>query len=119
MSKKEYCLPDVLILAPCVSSASLFSGEENSSERIKLITGSESLADTGDTRDYNVSFAKLNNTLKFKTGVSLREEVINIGSIFKDMNLNTETFEHRFYNRIKQIEYLIANKKIDSNFRVL
>ncbi|MFA6238866.1 MAG: SDR family oxidoreductase [Bacteriovorax sp.] len=71
----------------------------------------------GDTRDYNVSFEKINRSLEFKSKWSLEKGVEELFSEYMEAGLNKEIFEHRFYTRLKQLTYLIQNKIISSDLK--
>lgn len=71
----------------------------------------------GDTRDYNVSFDKLNSILNFRSSFSLDDGIIELKRIFERINLDKDIFEHRYYTRLKQINYLIDNNIIDNTLR--
>lgn len=60
----------------------------------------------GDTRDYQVSFNKLNTKLGFKISMNLEKGIKEIANAYRDF-LDEETFDHRFYTRLKQIHYLL------------
>jgi len=73
--------------------------------------------DAGDTRDYNVSFDKVNETLGFYSEWSLDRGIKEIKDVYTAVELNNEKFNNRLYTRLKQINYLIENKKIDLSLR--
>ena len=73
--------------------------------------------DAGDTRDYNVSFNKLNNMLGYVCQWPLKEGIVELKTNYEHNQLTKDIFEHRFFNRLKQIEYLTKNKVIDNNLR--
>ena len=70
-----------------------------------------------DTRNYIVSFQKLNNKLGYKAKYSLDDAIYELKSIYNDIQLTKNEFYHRLYNRLKQIKYLIQNNIIDKNLR--
>ena len=72
--------------------------------------------DAGDTRDYNVSFDKLNNTLGFKVSHTLDEGIKDLQNEYDKVSLDKQ-FTHRYYTRLKQIEYLLDNALVDNNLR--
>ncbi len=74
--------------------------------------------DAGDTRDYNVSFDKLNKVLDYKVQWPLKRGIEEIVNTFSNINLNKQTFEDKKYTRLKKIQYLLDNKKIDNKLRV-
>lgn len=71
----------------------------------------------GDTRDYNVSFEKINRTLDFKSAWSLAKGVDELYGEYSEASLDKEIFEHRFYSRLKQLTYLLKNKIIDGELK--
>lgn len=73
--------------------------------------------DAGDTRDYNVSFNKLNTVLGFSTDWSLKDGIIELGEEYDKVNLDKQKFENRLYTRLKQIKYLIKEEIIDTDLR--
>jgi len=73
--------------------------------------------DAGDSRDYNVSFNKVNKTLGFYSKWSLDRGLKEIKDVYKVVKLDNEKFNNRLYTRLKQINYLIENKKIDLSLR--
>ena len=73
--------------------------------------------DAGDTRDYNVSFNKANEVLRFQSEWPLDRGIKEIKDVYMAVELNNEIFNSRFYTRLKQINYLIENKKIDMSLR--
>lgn len=73
--------------------------------------------DTGDTRNYNVSFDKLKNTLGFSTNWSLKDGIVELGEEYKKVSLNKNIFENRLYTRLKQIKHLLKEGVIDKSLR--
>ena len=71
----------------------------------------------GDTRDYNVSFNKLNTVLGFSSKWSLSKGIRELEETYKKVNLNKQKFNHRLYTRLKQINYLLERNKLDMNLR--
>ncbi len=72
--------------------------------------------DAGDTRDYNVSFEKLNSHLGFKTSYTLDQGIEELKYQYDQINLN-EQFTHKNYTRLKQIQYLLENQFVDNELR--
>jgi nucleoside-diphosphate-sugar epimerase len=70
-----------------------------------------------DTRDYKVSFDKLNNQLDFKTTYRVEDGIKEIHSEYNRINLDEEKFTHRLYTRLKQIKYLIDNDLVDEKLK--
>lgn len=73
--------------------------------------------DAGDTRDYNVSFDKLNNQLGFKIGMPLDAGIEELKEKYDEVALDKSLFEHRYYTRLKQIQYLLDNNIVDNQLR--
>ena len=73
--------------------------------------------DAGDTRDYNVSFNKINTLLSFSTKWSLIKGIRELGETYKKVKLDKQKFNHRLYTRLKQINYLIKENKLDMNLK--
>jgi nucleoside-diphosphate-sugar epimerase len=74
--------------------------------------------DAGDTRDYNVSFKKLNEKLQFKSQHSLDMGIEDLKNEYDNIDLNEE-FEHRYYTRLKQLKHLIETGAIDNDLKRL
>ena len=72
--------------------------------------------DSGDTRNYNVSFNKISEQLNYKIDFDLNKGIEDLKNIYDEIDLN-EQFTHRYYTRLKQINHLIENKLIDTNLR--
>lgn len=68
-----------------------------------------------DSRNYNVCFDKLNNQLGFVRKVSLNDGIQEIKNVYESIGLTKEIFEDKFFTRLKQIQYLLQNKKINKN----
>ena len=73
--------------------------------------------DAKDTRDYNVSFNKVNKVLGFQSKWSLNRGIKEIRDVYTTVKLDNEKFNNRLYTRLKQINYLLENKKIDLSLR--
>jgi nucleoside-diphosphate-sugar epimerase len=72
---------------------------------------------SGDLRNYVVSFEKLNNILGVKTEIPLTEGIDEIANCYEKINLDISTFNSPAYTRLKQIELLISEGKIDSDLK--
>lgn len=72
-----------------------------------------------DSRNYNVSFNKLNNQLNYKCKVSLKEGLKEIKDVYSHLKLDTEKFNCRYFTRLNQIKYLLEKNIIDSNLRII
>ena len=72
--------------------------------------------DAGDTRDYNVSFKKLNDQLGFYSKNTLDMGIADLKNEYDKIDLNEE-FEHRFYTRLKQLQHLMDSGVVDIDLR--
>ncbi|MCD4731755.1 MAG: SDR family oxidoreductase [Bacteroidales bacterium] len=70
-----------------------------------------------DTRNYSVSFDKLNNRLGFAAKITLETGLKEIAKIFDSINLTDKLFKHRLYSRLLQMKYLIENGFLHSDLR--
>ena len=69
---------------------------------------------TGDARNYQVSFDKINERLPgFECRYDVRSGAEQLLAVFQAIDMPTETFESRGHTRIKQIQYLLATGQID------
>ena len=68
-----------------------------------------------DPRTYKVSFTKINSELnKYFNPIWTPEKgAVELKNYFNKINLSDIDFESRKFNRIKQLNYLIENKKIN------
>jgi nucleoside-diphosphate-sugar epimerase len=73
--------------------------------------------DSGDTRDYNVAFDKLNSHLDYRAKWSLPSSIKELKGKYDEVGLNRELFESRLYTRLSQIRYLMQEKIIDESLR--
>jgi nucleoside-diphosphate-sugar epimerase len=73
--------------------------------------------DAGDTRDYNVSFEKLNNQLGFHISVPLDDGIEELKTKYDEVALDQVLFESRYYTRLKQIQYLLDQGIVDEQLR--
>jgi nucleoside-diphosphate-sugar epimerase len=71
----------------------------------------------GDTRNYRVSFAKLKDRLQFQTSVSLDDGIAEIHKAYTSIPLTAPIFDHRLYTRLKQIQWLLLESRIDPALR--
>ena len=70
-----------------------------------------------DNRSYQVSCDKLASILDdFQFIWDVEKGVRQLYDLFSEINLSTDTFNSRYYTRLKCLEYLIKNQKLDSNF---
>jgi nucleoside-diphosphate-sugar epimerase len=73
----------------------------------------------GDSRTYKVNFKKILKELKdyFEPQWDLNSGADELVELFKMIHFDERQFRGRTTNRLKQIQYLIYEKKIDSNLR--
>ena len=70
-----------------------------------------------DNRSYRVSFEKINTKLPgFKCDWDAQTGAEQLYEIFKQIDMDEDTFNARGFTRLKQLEYLIRTKQIDRNF---
>ncbi len=70
-----------------------------------------------DKRNYRVNFDKIKKVLEgFSCKYDIKYGARELKKVFEKMNLTKEDFELKDYTRLKQIEYLLKNKKIDNLF---
>lgn len=70
-----------------------------------------------DKRNYIVNFSKINSKLpKFKSKRNVESGVKELLTIFRNINLDKETFESKNYIRLKQIKYLRDTNQVDKDF---
>lgn len=76
-----------------------------------IITGEH----RSDSRTYKVNFNKIKTKLpNFKPKWNLRKGIEQIYESYKGYKMNSEKFNGRYFNRLKQIEYLSENNKLNS-----
>jgi nucleoside-diphosphate-sugar epimerase len=77
-----------------------------------IITGEHG----SDSRSYRVSFEKIKNTLpRFKPKYNLKMGIEEIIEAYKKYQMDTEKFNGRYFVRLKQLNYLIKNNKINGD----
>jgi len=77
-----------------------------------LITGEHG----SDSRSYKVDFSKIHRELPdFKPLYNLKMGIEQLFDYYNRYNMNKEKFEGRYYIRLKQINHLINEGKIDKN----
>lgn len=72
----------------------------------------------GDTRDYNVSFNKINDVLNFKSSWTLKKGIDELYSEYDQAKIDRNIFEHRYYTRLSQLKHLMSNNIINSKLRL-
>ncbi len=71
---------------------------------------------TGDKRNYRVAFNEIQNVLPgFRCEWDVKRGAEELKEIFESINMDKETYESRFYTRLKQIEHLLKGKKVDAH----
>jgi nucleoside-diphosphate-sugar epimerase len=102
-------------------------GETNHNYRVKEIA--EIVADVfpgckvsfgssgADNRSYRVSFEKIRKHLpKFSCVWDARKGAEQLLQVFKQVDMTPDVFQFRSFTRLKQLEYLLRTKQIDSGF---
>ncbi|HED36721.1 MAG TPA: NAD(P)-dependent oxidoreductase [Ignavibacteria bacterium] len=70
----------------------------------------------GDSRSYRVDFTKIKNELPgFQPKWKLKEAVEEIYKGYQKFGMDNEHFNGRYFIRLKQLEYLIKERKLDNN----
>jgi nucleoside-diphosphate-sugar epimerase len=70
-----------------------------------------------DNRSYRVSFEKINTILPgFKCDWNAQLGASQLFNLFKQIDMNEDTFLSRGFTRLKQLEYLIRTEQIDKDF---
>ena len=70
----------------------------------------------GDTRSYRVDFSKITNQLDaFNPQWTLQKGIEDIYEKYKVFGMDDKHFNGRYFIRLKQLEYLIKNGKINSD----
>src|SRR5262249_55796489 len=71
----------------------------------------------GDHRSYRVSFDKINSQLPgFKCSRNALTGARQFRELFERIDMSLETFEHRAFTRLKQLQYLLKTRQIDDSF---
>jgi len=73
--------------------------------------------DAQDTRDYNVSFKKINELLNYDIDWSLPKGIYQLKTIYDAASIDKNIFESRLYTRLNQINYLLDNNLINKELR--
>ena len=72
---------------------------------------------SADNRSYRVSFEKIRRHLPgFSSRWDARRGAQQLSDLFKLIDMKRETFEHRAFTRLKELEYLIRTRQIDEHF---
>jgi nucleoside-diphosphate-sugar epimerase len=70
-----------------------------------------------DNRSYRVSFDKIRKHLPdFKCRWDARRGAKQLLDLFRRVDMTEEVFQYRAFTRLKQLEYLIRTRQIDSDF---
>ena len=97
----------------------------NLAEAAQNVVNGSTLTFTGehgpDSRTYRVSFKKIFTILKdyFKPEWDLIRGGKELVDIFKKVKFSEEDFRGRTTNRLKQLEYLVENRRLDSELRMV
>ncbi len=71
----------------------------------------------GDNRSYKVSFDKINSQLpNFKCEWNAEKGAKQLYEVFSRIDMKESDFQFRAFTRLKQLEYLIRTKQVDSKF---
>lgn len=73
--------------------------------------------DAGDSRNYQVGFGKLQERLGFRTTVRLDDGLEEIRRAYAEVPLTGELFQDRRYTRLKQIQHLLGQGRLDADLR--
>ena len=72
---------------------------------------------SADNRSYRVSFSKIRKHLPgFKCKWDARRGAKQLAELFRRIDMKSETFQHRAFTRLKELEYLIRTQQIDEHF---
>jgi nucleoside-diphosphate-sugar epimerase len=70
-----------------------------------------------DDRSYRVEFDRIHERLPgFTCSWDARRGVTQLRRIFEHIDLDTDAFQGRSYTRLKQLEYLLRTRQLDSDF---
>lgn len=70
-----------------------------------------------DQRSYRVSFEKAARQLPgFRCAWNLRSGVMQLRELFEQAELTTEGFQHRPFTRLKQLQHLLDQGRLDASF---
>jgi nucleoside-diphosphate-sugar epimerase len=71
-----------------------------------------------DSRTYNVSFEKIRKVLPgFKTKWTVKKGVAQLYKAFQEHGMSDQGFNGRLYIRLKQLQHLMDEQRVDSNLR--
>ena len=77
-----------------------------------IITGEHG----SDSRTYRVDFNKIKNELpNFNPKWNLRKGIEQIYEYYQKYGMDSNKFNGRYFIRLKQLQYLIKNKKLDTD----
>ena len=69
-----------------------------------------------DNRSYRVSFDKIAKLPGFKCKYNAKDGATQLREVFEKIAFTDANFKDKAFTRLKQLEYLIANNKIDGDF---
>jgi nucleoside-diphosphate-sugar epimerase len=72
---------------------------------------------SSDTRNYTVSFEKLNKQLGYHCKYTMDMGIKEMFDCYEMIDLDEETFNHRMYSRLKQMKFLLETKLVNENLR--
>ncbi|HKN86889.1 MAG TPA: SDR family oxidoreductase [Nitrospiraceae bacterium] len=71
----------------------------------------------GDSRSYRVSFDKINSRLPgFRCQHDVMAGAVQLRDLFATIAMSPELFQSRSYTRLRQLEFLVKTKQLDSHF---
>lgn len=68
-----------------------------------------------DSRTYNVSFDKISKLKNFKPQWNIEKGAKELFNTFEKYDLTIDDFENKKYTRLKQLQFLLDNKKINDD----
>jgi nucleoside-diphosphate-sugar epimerase len=69
-----------------------------------------------DNRSYRVNFDKISSVLGYTTDWDVRAGAVQLRSVFEQVQMPDEIFNHRAFTRLKMLKHLIATSQIDDEF---
>ena len=72
-----------------------------------------------DSRSYRVNFDKIHNEIGFKTKWNLKDGIKQLYTSFKEKNFTEKDFTDKKFYRLKYIKWLIEEKRLDNNLKII
>ena len=69
-----------------------------------------------DNRSYRVNFDKITSMLGYTTDWDVRAGATQLRSVFEQVQMPDDMFNHRAFTRLKMLKHLIATSQIDAEF---